>query len=148
MIDLRSDTVTRPSRGMREAMFHATVGDDVFGEDPTINALQQRVAGLLGKEAALFVPSGVMGNQLGVLVHTSPGTEVVLDRRCHIFNYEGAASAWLSSVQLCPVESKKRFAIGRTRPSGASRRALRSASYQSGLPGKHPQPCRRYSFFC
>ena len=85
MIDLRSDTVTRPSIGMREAMFDAEVGDDVFGEDPSIKKLQEKVAELLGKEAALFVPSGVMANQLGVLIHTSPGTEVVVDRRCHIF---------------------------------------------------------------
>ena len=73
MIDLRSDTVTRPVKGMRESMFCAEVGDDVFGEDPTISKLQHTVAELLGKEAALFVPSGVMANQLGVLVHTQPG---------------------------------------------------------------------------
>ena len=124
MIDLRSDTVTRPSPGMREAMFKAEVGDDVFGEDPSIVALQQKVAELLGKEAALFLPSGVMANQLGVLVHTSPGTEVVLDRRCHIFNYEGAAPAWLASVQLCPVESAQGL------PSAEKvRAALRAGKY-------------------
>ena len=104
MIDLRSDTVTRPVEGMREAMYQAKVGDDVFGEDPTITKLQHAVAALLGKEAALFVPSGVMANQLGVLVHTQPGTEVILERRSHIFNYEGASPAWLASIQLCPLD--------------------------------------------
>ena len=107
MIDLRSDTVTRPDSGMRQAMAEAAVGDDVFGEDPTVRALQERVAELLGKEAALFVPSGVMANQIGVLVHTQPGTEVILERKAHIFNYEGASPAWLSSVQLCPIEGKQ-----------------------------------------
>lgn len=107
MIDLRSDTVTRPVPGMREAMYRAEVGDDVFGEDPTIKRLQQEVAQLLGKEAALFVPSGVMANQLGVLVHTQPGTEVILERRAHIFNYEGAAPAWFANVQLRPIEGHR-----------------------------------------
>lgn len=107
MIDLRSDTVTRPVEGMREAMYRAEVGDDVFGEDPTITQLQSIVAELLGKEAALFVPSGVMANQLGVLVHTQPGTEVILERRSHIFNYEGGSPAWLAGVQLCPIDGEK-----------------------------------------
>jgi threonine aldolase len=78
MIDLRSDTVTKPSHAMREAMGHAEVGDDVFGEDPTVNRLQDVAARLVGKEAALFVPSGTMANQLAVRVHTQPGDEMIV----------------------------------------------------------------------
>jgi threonine aldolase len=99
-IDLRSDTVTRPTPGMREAMARAEVGDDVFGEDPTVNRLQEVVAGLLGKEAALYVPSGTMGNQICVKVHTRPGDEVVVERGSHVFNYETGGAAFLSGVQL------------------------------------------------
>ena len=100
MIDLRSDTVTRPSRGMRRAMYEAEVGDDVFGEDPTVNRLQEEIADLLGKEAALFIPSGMMGNQLGIHVNTRPGDEVIVERSCHIFNYESGAAGGLSGVVL------------------------------------------------
>ena len=100
MIDLRSDTVTRPGEGMRRAMYEAEVGDDVFGEDPTVLRLQEAVAEVLGKDAALFVPTGVMGNQLGLKVHTQPGDEVLLERTCHIFNYESGAAGLLSGVQL------------------------------------------------
>ena len=104
MIDLRSDTVTRPTEGMRRAMYEAEVGDDVFGEDPTVLRLQERVAELLGKEDALFVPSGTMGNQLGVKVSTRPGDEVILDRSSHIFNYETGAPGVISGVQLHVVD--------------------------------------------
>src|ERR1041384_1001409 len=90
-IDLRSDTVTRPSPQMLEAMMKAEVGDDVFGEDPTVNALQKKVAGLLGKEAALFVPSGTMGNEISIKAHTIPGDEIIVDKESHIFVYETAA---------------------------------------------------------
>ena len=107
MIDLRSDTVTRPSAGMREAMQRAEVGDDVFGEDPTVRKLQERVAGLLGKEAALYVPSGTMGNQLCIKVHTLPGDEVIAERGSHVFNFETAGAAFLSSVQIHPVEGQR-----------------------------------------
>lgn len=100
IIDLRSDTITKPTAGMREAMARAEVGDDVFGEDPTVNLLQERVAGILGKEAALFVPSGTMGNQTCVKVHTRPGDEVVAERGSHVFNYETGGAAFLSGVQL------------------------------------------------
>ncbi|MBI3195434.1 MAG: low specificity L-threonine aldolase, partial [Ignavibacteriae bacterium] len=102
-IDLRSDTVTKPSQGMLEAMMKAEVGDDVFGEDPTVNKLQERVAGMFGKEAALFVPSGVMGNQVSIKVHTQPGDEILLDQDSHIFVYETGASAFLSGVQMRSV---------------------------------------------
>jgi threonine aldolase len=98
IIDLRSDTVTRPSAGMRAAMAAAEVGDDVFGDDPTVNRLEERVAGLLGKEAALYVPSGTMSNQLAVNVHTQPGDELLCDLNCHIYNYEAGGPAILSGV--------------------------------------------------
>lgn len=104
VIDLRSDTVTKPSAAMREAMAKAVVGDDVFGEDPTVNLLQERVAALLGKEAALYVPSGTMGNQTCIKVHTQPGDEVIGERGCHVFNYETGAPAFLSSVQVHTIE--------------------------------------------
>lgn len=100
MIDLRSDTVTKPTAGMRQAMAEAEVGDDVFGEDPTANALQEKMAGMFGFEAALFVPSGTMANQLGVNILTDPGDEVLIEETGHIFNYESTASAHLSSVLL------------------------------------------------
>ncbi|HMB89374.1 MAG TPA: GntG family PLP-dependent aldolase [Rhodothermales bacterium] len=104
MIDLRSDTVTRPSEGMRRAMYEAEVGDDVFGEDPTVNRLQETVAEILGKAAALFVPTGVMGNQLALKIHTQPGDEVIVERQSHIFNYESGAPGILSGVQLHVVD--------------------------------------------
>ena len=106
MVDLRSDTVTRPSPGMRRAMAAAEVGDDVFGEDPTAIALQNTVATLLGKEAALFVPSGMMGNQLGIYVHTRPGDEVILERQSHIFNYESGSASSLCGVTLHPINGQ------------------------------------------
>lgn len=88
IVDLRSDTVTRPTASMREAMMHAEVGDDVLGDDPTVQRLEARIAELTGKGAALFVPSGTMGNQIAVMCHTRPGDEVVLERDSHIFLYE------------------------------------------------------------
>lgn len=103
MVDLRSDTVTRPTSAMRRAMAEAEVGDDVFGEDPTVRRLEARVAELLGQEAAVFVPSGVMGNQIALRLHTRPADEVVVAERSHIYHYEGAAPAALWGVQLRPV---------------------------------------------
>jgi threonine aldolase len=99
LIDLRSDTVTHPTEGMRRAMVEAPLGDDVFGEDPTINRLEEYVAGLLGKEAALYAPSGTMTNQIGVFVNTGRGDEVLLHEGAHVFVYEAGAPALLSSVQ-------------------------------------------------
>ncbi len=98
MTDLRSDTVTKPTPDMRAAMAAADVGDDVYAEDPTINLLQDRVARLLGKEAALFVPSGTMSNQIAVRVHCRPGDEMLCDDHCHIFTWEAGAAATLSGV--------------------------------------------------
>ncbi len=100
LIDLRSDTVTRPSPAMRQAMANADVGDDVFGEDPTVNRLQDAVAALLGKEAALYVPSGTMANQLCIKTHTLPGDEVIAEAGSHVFNYETAGAAFLSNAQV------------------------------------------------
>ncbi len=100
MIDLRSDTVTKPTPAMREAMCSADVGDDVYGEDPTVNFLQEKVAALLGTEAALFMPSGCASNQVAIKSHTTSGDEIIVEEDAHIFNYETAAPAVLSSVQV------------------------------------------------
>jgi threonine aldolase len=89
LIDLRSDTVTKPVPAMRRAMAEAPVGDDVYGEDPTVNALEERVAGLLGKDAALWVPTGTMANQLAIGAHCGPGDEIVCERESHVVQYEG-----------------------------------------------------------
>lgn len=105
MIDLRSDTVTKPTEAMRRAMAGAEVGDDVYGEDPTVNRLQERAAEIFEKEAALFVPTGSMGNQIAVKLHTRPGAEVVIEERGHIFNYEMAAMSAISGALARPVKS-------------------------------------------
>src|SRR4030095_7911543 len=97
-IDLRSDTVTRPTDEMREAMARAEVGDDVYGEDPSARRLQDRAAEIFGKEAALFVPSGTMGNQIAVRLHTQPGQEVIIEERSHMFNLEMAGMAVISGT--------------------------------------------------
>jgi threonine aldolase len=102
-VDLRSDTVTRPTREMREAMAEAEVGDDAYGEDPTVNRLESLAAALLGKEAALFTPSGTMANQLALRVLGRPGTEVLCGERAHVYRYEQAAAAGNAGVQLRPL---------------------------------------------
>jgi len=106
-IDLRSDTVTKPTPAMRKAMAEAEVGDDVYGEDPTVNALQEKIAQLLGKEASLFVPSGTMANQLAIKSHTQPGDEVIIEASSHPFNFEGGAGAALSGVQFHCLEGRR-----------------------------------------
>ncbi len=103
MIDLRSDTVTKPGPEMRRAMAEAEVGDDVYGEDPTVNRLQEEVAEMFGKEAALFVPTGTMGNQICLKAHTQPGDEVIVHPWAHIVRAESGAGAALSGVQFRPV---------------------------------------------
>ncbi|MCR4437694.1 MAG: low-specificity L-threonine aldolase [bacterium] len=130
VVDLRSDTVTKPTPGMREAMARAEVGDDVFGEDPTVNRLQEVVAELLGKEAALFVPSGTMSNQIAIKCHTQPGDEVILEADSHSFHYEGGGPAMLSGVQLHPIPGV-RGVISAAQVAGAVR------------PGDHHYPCSR-----
>lgn len=106
MIDLRSDTVTKPSKAMREAMMKAEVGDDVYKEDPTVNKLENYCAELFGKEDALFVPSGVMGNQLCLNVLTQPSDEVICDKYAHIFQYESGSPAMLSGLSLNLIEGE------------------------------------------
>ena len=101
-IDLRSDTVTRPSPGMRRAMAEAPVGDDQYGEDPSVNRLQQRIAELLGKAAALFVPSGTMANQIALKLLTRPGDEVIVGEAAHMMWHESGAGAANSGVQFSP----------------------------------------------
>jgi threonine aldolase len=105
MIDLRSDTVTKPSDKMRAAMAAAEVGDDVFGEDPTVNRLQERAAEIFEKEAALFVPTGSMANEIAVKLHTRPGEEIIIEERGHILNYELGGAALISGVTIRPVKS-------------------------------------------
>ena len=102
-IDLRSDTVTRPTPAMRQAMAEATVGDDVFGDDPTVNALQDRVARLLGKEAALFMPSGTQSNLCALMAHCGRGDEYLVGQHAHTYKYEGGGAAVLGSIQPQPI---------------------------------------------
>lgn len=104
IIDLRSDTLTKPSKEMLEAMMNAEVGDDVFEEDPTVNKLQDLCAMITGMESSLFVPTGVMGNQLAIKCHTQSGDEVIVESESHILNYETGAPAVISNVQLMPVK--------------------------------------------
>ena len=99
-LDFRSDTVTRPTPAMRQAMADAELGDDVFGDDPTVIRLQERLAEMLGKEAALFVPSGTMSNQIAVRLHCRPGDELICESGCHIYNYEQGGAAQLSGVTI------------------------------------------------
>ena len=105
-IDLRSDTVTQPTPAMREAMAKAVVGDDVFGDDPTINQLQELAAAKLGKEAGLFVPSGTMGNLTGILSHCTRGDEVILGQRAHIFLHEGGGISTLGGVHSRQIKEQ------------------------------------------
>jgi threonine aldolase len=107
MIDLRSDTVTRPTPAMRKAMAEAAVGDDVFGEDPTVAELERATAELLGKEAALFVPSGTMGNELAVRLQTTGGDEIVAEANCHLLNHEAGGPAALSGVTAKTVTGRR-----------------------------------------
>src|SRR3989454_875401 len=106
MIDLRSDTVTKPTPAMRRAMMEAEVGDDVYGEDPTVNRLEQRAAEIVGKEAALFVPTGTMGNTIAVKLHTEHGQEVIADSRAHVMDYELSMVAWFSGCVIRSIASE------------------------------------------
>ena len=111
-IDLRSDTVTHPSPEMRQAMAAAPVGDDQYGEDPSVNLLQERIAALLGKEAALFVPSGTMANQIAIKLLTRPGDDVIVARHAHMMWHEAGAAAANSGVQFSPVGHGGSFTVG------------------------------------
>ncbi|MBA3648338.1 MAG: aminotransferase class V-fold PLP-dependent enzyme [Chitinophagales bacterium] len=112
MIDLRSDTVTRPTKAMLEAMVNAEVGDDVFGEDPTINALEEKASKMFGKEAALYCPSGTMTNQLAVKNHTQPGDEVIIERTNHVYFYEAGGIAFHSGCSVRLIHGDR----GRIKP--------------------------------
>lgn len=107
IVDLRSDTLSKPTLEMRQAIYQAEVGDDVFGEDPTVNALEHKTAELLGKEAAIFVTSGTMSNQIAIKCHTHPGDELICETDCHIFNYEAGAPAFLAGVQIRPLRGDR-----------------------------------------
>ncbi len=104
VIDLRSDTVTRPTEAMLQAMMHAEVGDDVFGEDPSVNKLEEMAAKLFGMESALYCPSGTMSNQVAIRCHTQPGDEVICEKQAHVYIYEGGGIALNSGSQVKPVE--------------------------------------------
>lgn len=106
MVDLRSDTVTKPTPEMRKAMFEAEVGDDVYAEDPTINLLEKRAAEIFAREAAIFVPSGTMGNQIAIKIHTQPGQEIICEERGHIFNYEMAMLSFFSGCMARPIAAE------------------------------------------
>src|SRR6202161_1676808 len=106
MIDLRSDTVTKPTPAMRRAMFEAEVGDDVYGEDPTANKLEARAAEIAGKEAALFVPSGTMGNTIAIKLLTEPGQEVICDSRAHLLDWELSMLAWFSGCLIRSADTE------------------------------------------
>jgi threonine aldolase len=106
IIDLRSDTVTRPTPAMLKAMFEAQVGDDVFNEDPTVNALQEKAAKMFNKEAAIFVPSGTMSNQIAIKIHTQPGDEVICDKTAHIYNFESGGIAFNSACSVKLINGK------------------------------------------
>ena len=112
MIDLRSDTVTQPTEGMREAMAKAKLGDDVLGDDPTVIELQEKAAKVLGKETALYVPSGTMSNIVATRTHTSPGDEIVTEAHSHIYQYEGGAFAALSGCSVALVHTKHGLMTG------------------------------------
>lgn len=106
IIDLRSDTVTKPTKDMLEAMMQAKVGDDVFREDPTVNELEQRIAGMFGKSDALFFPSGTMANQTALKLHTNPGDQVICDKYAHIYNYESGGASFNSGVSCKLIDGK------------------------------------------
>src|SRR3954463_9031178 len=110
-IDLRSDTVTRPSQGMRAAMAAAPVGDDQYGEDPTSNRLQERIAELLGKQGALWMPSGTMANQVALRVLTRPGDDVIVSRESHAVWHEAGGAAANSGVQFCEIGERGTFTL-------------------------------------
>src|SRR5688500_13706288 len=105
--DLRSDTFTKPSTGMLQSMINAPVGDDVFGEDPTVNKLEEIAAEMFGMEAGLFCPSGTMTNQVGIKCHTQPGDEVICSANSHIYLYEGGGIAFNSGCQVKPLISPR-----------------------------------------
>ncbi|WP_338726636.1 low specificity L-threonine aldolase [Haladaptatus sp. DJG-WS-42] len=129
MLDLRSDTVTLPDDAMREAAAEATVGDDVYGEDPTVNDLEARAAEIVGKEAALFVPSGTMGNQIAAKVHTNPGHEVLVERESHIYKWELGGLAHHSQLQVRTIDGGDR---GVLTPEAIRENAVEESDHEAG----------------
>ncbi len=129
VIDLRSDTVSKPTDAMRRAMAEAEVGDDVFGDDPTVNRLEALAAGRMGKEAAVYVPSGTMANLVSVMTHTQPGDEAIMGDQCHIYNYEVAGSARVAHIQAHILPNR---ADGSLDPE-----AVRAAIREPGLHNPH-----------
>lgn len=107
IIDLRSDTVTKPTQGMLDAMMHADVGDDVYKEDPTVNALEQRIAEMFGMDEALFFPTGTMANQTALKLHTNPGDQIICDKYAHIFNYEGGGASFNSGASCKLIDGHR-----------------------------------------
>ena len=107
IIDLRSDTVTKPTKGMLDAMLSAQVGDDVYKEDPTVNALEERIASMFGKKSALFFPTGSMANQAAIKLHTNPGEQVICDKYAHVYNYEGGGASFNSGVSCKLIDGHR-----------------------------------------
>ena len=107
IIDLRSDTVTKPTQGMLDAMMSAQVGDDVYKEDPTVNALEERIANMFGKKSALFFPTGSMANQAAIKLHTNPGEQVICDKYAHVYNYEGGGASFNSGVSCKLIDGHR-----------------------------------------
>lgn len=107
IIDLRSDTVTKPSKGMLEAMMSAQVGDDVYAEDPSVNALEERLAEMFGMDKALFFPSGIMANQTALKLHTNPGEQVICDKYAHIYNFEGGGASFNSGISCHLIDGNR-----------------------------------------
>ena len=130
-IDLRSDTVTKPTAAMRRAMAEAEVGDDVYGEDPTVNRLEERAAEIFGNEAALFVPTGTMGNQIAIRLHTQHGQEVICERRAHMVDWEMAMVVRLLRLPVAAGGGRAR----RAHAGSGLRRRLRRRSTTARRPG-------------
>ena len=107
IVDLRSDTVTVPTKGMLEFMMDSNVGDDVYGEDPTVNQLQNKVASIFGKDVGMFFPSGTMANQTAIKLHTNPGEQVICDKYSHIYNYEGGGASFNSGVSFSLIDGER-----------------------------------------
>ena len=143
-IDLRSDTVTRPTQAMRAAMAAAAVGDDQYGEDPTTNRLQQLVAELLGKEAALWLPSGTMANQVALRVLTRPGDDVIVSRECHAVWHETGGSAANAGVQFTEIGSRGTFTVDEFPAALQAARSCDLSADDTARDREHAQPLRRH----
>ncbi len=139
MIDLRSDTVTKPTPAMRQAMFEAEVGDDVYGEDPTANRLEQRAAEIVGKEAALFVPTGTMGNTIAIKLLTEHGQEVVCDSRAHLLDWELSMLAWFSGCLIRSAETQDGILTWDRHPHGSESGRTPLRRHRSDRDRKHAQ---------